>query len=116
MGKSKEEKTRRVSGRRCWIFIGMVRVVISVSEFKDLGCDRTLRALFAGVDCLCQVRQDKRAAKEKRREEARMREVSNTKYFSSQTKGLSLAFSGGGNTNIAFRLLFASCSSLLGCP
>ena len=46
------------------------------------------------VDCLCQVRQDKRAAKEKRREEARMREVSNTKYFSPQIIGLSLAFFG----------------------
>ena len=23
-------------------------LIISVSEFKDLGCDRTLRALFAG--------------------------------------------------------------------
>ena len=33
------------------------------------------------VDCLCQVRQDKRAAKEKRREEARMREVSIEQCF-----------------------------------
>ena len=48
VGKSKEEKKRRASGRRCWIFIGMVRVVIPVYEFMDLGCDRTLRALFAG--------------------------------------------------------------------
>ena len=40
------------------------------------------------VDCFCQVRQDKRAAKEKRREEARMREVSSIIYFSPQTKGL----------------------------
>ena len=32
------------------------------------------------------MRQDKRAAKEKRREEARMREVSNTKYFSSNKR------------------------------
>ena len=47
------------------------------------------------IDCFCQVRQDKRAAKEKRREEARMREVSNTKYVSPQTIGILCPFLGG---------------------
>ena len=36
VGKSKEEKKRRASGRRCWIFIGMVRVVISSSQSLNL--------------------------------------------------------------------------------
>ena len=91
--------------------------------------------LDSAVDCFCQVRQDKRAAKEKRREEARMREVSSVilyflkhwlpfffHFLFENNEGgeqfkilLSLAFFGGEHSNIAFRIFFASCSSLLGC-
>ena len=65
------------------------------------------------VDCFCQVRQDKRAAKEKRREEARMREVSSIKHFSPQTIGL---FLGGEHiASLLFRLLITCCITLFGC-
>ena len=71
--------------------------LIMVADFKDQSCDcsGSEQCLVCEIDCLRQVRQDKRAAKEKRREEARMREVSNTKYVSPQTIGILCPFLGG---------------------